>query len=345
MALEVSVVIPARDEASSIAGCIAALARQTVGAGLLEVIVVAAGEDDTAAAAQRASAGADFGRFEIVRLEHGNKNIALQVGCLRASAPVVVLLDADTNLADDAIAELGRTVREGPERAVHGAPLPRYDTWVSRYWELNRQLVKDLKFDGMLSGEFIAMRRDTILRIGGNVLFPRLRTVKGDFYLARVLTEHGCGIGYVPKARATTLTPWTFRGLARTMLRARRGAIALASRADALAQSALSAALVGGVPAALLVVSWSRALALLSLMPLVVYVTRLGWSIEMLRRRGIGDHRREVVPFLLLDLTGRAIKVWTLAERVSGRTPPLSFRGERPGEAGVVDPAPRAVTS
>ena len=341
MALDVSVIIPARDEAASIAACLAALTRQTVGAPTLEVIVVAAGTDDTAGVAQRASAGAGFGRFEVVRLEHGNKNVALQVGCPRASAPVVVMLDADTELATDAIAELVRAVSEGPERAVHGAPLPRYDTVVSRYWELNRQLVKDLRFDGTLSGEFVAMRRTTLLRIGGEVLFPQIRGAKADFFLAQMLEVHGCAIGYVPRARGTTLTPWTLRGLARTMLRSRRGALAITSRADALAQGALSAAVVGGVPAAVLVAPWSRILAAVCLLPLVVYVARLVSRVEALRRRGIGDHRRELPSFLLLDLLGRAIKIRTVGERLVGRQPPYTFRGERPGEARIPDSARR----
>src|SRR5438045_437366 len=68
VALEISIVIPARDEAASIGGCLAALARQTVAAARLHVIVVAAGEDDTAGAAARASAGLGFGRFEVVRI-------------------------------------------------------------------------------------------------------------------------------------------------------------------------------------------------------------------------------------------------------------------------------------
>src|SRR6185369_1314848 len=125
-------------------------------------IVVAAGRDDTAGAAERAASAADFGRFEVVRVARGNKNVALQAGCPRASAPIVILLDADTELAPDAVAELAHALGEGGERAVHGAPLPRFDTTVSRYWELNRKLRKDLRFDGTLSGEFVALRRATL---------------------------------------------------------------------------------------------------------------------------------------------------------------------------------------
>jgi glycosyltransferase involved in cell wall biosynthesis len=319
VSLAVSVVIPARAEARSIGACLGALARQTVGAPALEVIVVAAGADDTAGAVERAAAGAGFRRFKVVRLAEGNKNVALQAGCPRATAPVVVLLDGDTELEADAVEELARAVADGPERAVHGAPLPRFHTWVSRYWELNRQLTKDLAFDGSLSGKFVALRRMTLVRNDLRELFPAEHAVKGDAHLARALAARGCAPAYLARARGTTLTPWTLRGLARTMLRSRRAAIAQASLADASAQAALSAALVAGVPAALVAARWSGVLAAACVLPLVVYVARLVRNVEALRRSGIGDHRREIPAFLALDLLGRAIKVWVFVERVAGR--------------------------
>ncbi len=185
--MEVSVIVPARDEASVIGACLDALAAQSLGAPALEVIVVAAGEDDTAGAAALAAARARFGRFDVVRLAHGNKNAALQVGCARAAAPIVVLLDADTVLGTDTVEELASALRDGPERALHGAALPRFDTWVSRYWELNRMLVKELRFDGQLSGELIALRRATLAAHDLAALFPEAIGAKDDLYLGRAL--------------------------------------------------------------------------------------------------------------------------------------------------------------
>jgi len=187
MDVQVSVVIPARNEAPIIGECLQALSRQTIGATALEVVVVAAGEDDTAGTASRVGAALPFGRFEVLRLEAGNKNLALQRGCARADAPIIVLLDADTIVEPDAIAVLAHAVGEGPERAVHGAALPRHDTWVSRYWELNRRLVKDLRFDGYLSGELIAMRRATLAARELRTLFPESLGAKSDLYLGRAL--------------------------------------------------------------------------------------------------------------------------------------------------------------
>lgn len=332
MASQVSVVIPARDEAAEIGGCIAGLVRQSVGAGALEVIVVAAGEDDTGGAAERAAAGAGFGRFEVVRLERGNKNEALRDGCARATAPIVVLLDADTVLEPSAIAELARAVGDGPERAVHGAAMPRTDTWVSRYWELNRKLLKDLRFDGTLSGEVIALRRSTLVSHGLASLFPERRGGKDDLNLGRVLAARGCGIGYVAAARATTLVPWTLAILVTTMLRSRRGAIRLVPMPEAATQAAFSLLLVGSVPAAILAARSSVAVALLCLAPLAVYVGALASRVAALRRRGLGDHRRELPSFVVLDLLGRAIKVWAFAERLVGHEPPARYRGGRPDD-------------
>jgi hypothetical protein len=332
MALEVSVVIPARDEAETIGACLGALARQSIGARALEVVVVAAGEDDTTGMAERAAAGAGFGRLDVERLDDGNKNAALQMGCARVTAPIVVLLDADTELAPDAIAELARAVREGPERAVHGAATPCFDTWISRYWELNRKLLKDLRFDGTLSGEVVALRRSTLAAHDLAALFPTEISAKDDFYLGRVLAAGGCRIGYVRAARATTLVPWTFGVLTATMLRSRRAMIGLAPIGDATMQAALSVALVGGLPAAIVAARLSLAFAAACLAPVTVYACVVTRRVAALRRLGLGDYRREVPSFLLLDLLGRVIKVWSFVERAAGCKAPRGYRGGRPGE-------------
>ena len=332
MALEVSVVIPARNEAAAIGGCVAALARQSVGAAALEVIVVAAGEDETAGAAEGAARGAGFGRFEVVRLERGNKNVALRIGCARAATATVILLDADTELAADAVTELARAVRDGRAHAVHGAATPRYDTWVSRYWELNRQLVKDLRFDGTLSGEVIALRRETLDACSLQALFPELPGAKDDLALGIALRAHGYSIGYAPAARATTLVPWTLGVLGTTMLRSRRATMHLVPLADAARQAAWSAALVLGLPVALVAWRWSAVLAVAALVPLAVHVALLVRGIAALRRLGVGDHRRVLPSFVLLDLLGRAIKVGAFAERLLGRDARRAYRGGRPEE-------------
>lgn len=324
-----SVIIPARDEETALGGCLQALRRQTVGAERLHVVVVVAGTDHTGTVAARE--GADhFGRFEIVRLEAGNKNVALQAGCSRALAEVIVLLDADTEVQPDAIAVLLFVLAQQPGCVAHGAATPRIDTWISRYWELNRTLVKDLDFDGNLSGELVALPRAALPPADLSGLLPAEVSAEDDLHLGRRLQQRGWRIVYAPAARATTLVPWTVRGLMTTMLRSRRGLMRLLPFPDAAMQAAKSALLVGAVPAAVLVWHWSSALAALCIAPLIVHGIGCIRQVERARRIGLGDFRRELAAFIVLDLIGRGLKLWAFVERVAGRTQPVAFRGERP---------------
>jgi hypothetical protein len=328
--MDVSIVIPARNEAPLIGECVEALGHQTLGASTLEVIVVAAGEDDTAGAAARVAAGLPFGRFEVVPLASGGKNAALQRGCARATAPIIVLLDADTVVEPDAVAVLARAVRNGPERAVHGAALPRFDTRISRYWELNRRLVKELRFDGKLSGELVAMRRVSLTGHDPQALFPDTVGAKDDLHLGRALAARGCAIGYAREARAVTMVPWTLRALASTMLRSRRSLMTLLPPGRAFLEGTFSAALIGAAPAALMAAHWSPLVGVILLAPLAAHV---GLVVGRLAAVDVRGGWRDVACFLACDLLGRVFKFVAYLERVVGRHPPPTFRGERPDDA------------
>jgi len=327
--IAVSVIIPARNEENTIALCLRAFERQSIPAAALEVIVVVAGEDRTMEIAERDGTGR-FGRFELLRVDAGNKNVALQAGCARAQADAIVLVDADTELAGNALEEILGALRRNPSSVVHGAATPRYDTWVSRYWEFNRKLTKDLRFDGILSGEIVALARAALRTADLTTLFPADIGTKCDLHLGRVLRRHGWQITYVPAARATTYVPTTFRGLLRTMLRSRRGAMAVLPLAEAALQAAWAGLLLAALPATLLATHWSRKLAFVCAAPLVLHGAQLAWRVEALRRRGLGDYRRESLLYLGLDLIARGLKLWAFAERLAGRQPPATFRGERP---------------
>jgi len=71
-------------------------------------------------------------------------------------------------------------------------------------------------------------------------------------------------------------------------------------------------------------------LAAVCLAPLVSHIAVLASRLATLRRRGLGDHRRELPRLLVLDLLGRALKVLAFVERITGRDPPHTFRGQRP---------------
>jgi len=336
----VSVIVPARNEESTIGACLQALHRQSVGPERLEVIAVVAGEDRTAEIA-RAAGAAKFGRFELLALASGNKNVALRLGRAHAHGEVVVCVDADTELAPDAVAELLHALRAQPGSVAHGAAVPRIDTWVSRYWELNRKLVKDLHFDGKLSGEVMAFPQAALPSEDLPELFWEGAALKDDLYLGRVLQERGWRIVYAPRARATTLVPWTFHGLVATLRRSRRGAMRVLPLGEATLQAGKSAVLILGLPAFALLVRWSIALAILCGLPLALHVLTLAVRVERLRRRDLGDYRGDLPVYVGIDLLARALKLWAVIERVMGKGLSPTFRGERPAAALDVQPERR----
>jgi len=327
--LAASVIIPARDEETTIAGCLQALAQQTLGPERIEVIVVASGHDRTAEVAAAERSGR-FGGFEVIRLGEGNKNAALRAGCRRARTPVMVLLDADTELAPTAVGEMIAALGRQPDSVVHASLAPRRITWVSRYCELNRKLVKDLRFDGQLSGAVVALPRAALPPESLADLFPDRVGAADDLRLGRALQQRGWRIAYAPAAEATTLFPWTLRGLARSMLRNRRGVMAELPRSDGALQAARSAVLLASLLAALLGATRSAWLALVGAIPLLLHAAVLAWRVGMLRRRGLGDYRRGLPIYLGLDLLGRTLKLWAFVESVIGLQPPATFQGERP---------------
>jgi hypothetical protein len=328
----ISVVIPARNEEHTIGACLRALHGQSVGSARMEVIVVVAGDDRTGDVAVREGAG-QFGRFEIVRLTAGNKNAALQVGCARAQGAIVVLLDADTELAPDTVAELLRVVRQSSHTVAHGAMAPRITTWVSRYCELNRKLVKDLRFDGHLSGGVIALPRAALRPDDLPELFSDGVGAADDFRLTLALRQRGWHIAYAPAAVGKTLFPWTLRGVCVSMLRNRRGVMAALPFPDATLQAGKSALLVLALPAAVVTAPSSAGLAMLCLAPLLLHIGVLSWRVGALRHRGLGEYRAALPVLVMLDLLGRGLKLWAFVERLFGRRARLTFRGERPDTA------------
>jgi hopene-associated glycosyltransferase HpnB len=110
---QVTVLIPARDEAPFIGATLAALGSQ--GGGIAIVLIDDRSEDGTAEAARRAAP--DGCRLEIISgapLPPGwaGKMWALEQGRQRIATPLVLLLDADIELAPGALAALIKAKRE-----------------------------------------------------------------------------------------------------------------------------------------------------------------------------------------------------------------------------------------
>ena len=95
----VTVVIPVRNEAERLPGCLDALAAQDMASGEVEVLVVDGGSSDaTVAVARGLLAGRGWARAEVLHSAAGDRSSNLNCGLAAATAPVVVRVDARSRI-------------------------------------------------------------------------------------------------------------------------------------------------------------------------------------------------------------------------------------------------------
>ena len=183
-AVDVRVVIPARDEAAGIAGCVAALAGQAV-----EVVVVDDGSSDGTGAAA-ATAGAT-----VVRLEDEppagwlGKPRACLAGAEGARTEWLAFVDADVVLAPAALATMAAATRSTSTSIVGGLECRSF--WERLLLpELGLALTQEGFPPGFASGQCFLVRRDHYEAIGGHG-HPSVRgSVVDDRDLALALGGH-----------------------------------------------------------------------------------------------------------------------------------------------------------
>lgn len=213
----VTVIVPAYNEADTVADTIRSLQRQTVLPA--EIIVVDdASTDDTAAVA--AALG--------VRVLRPPQNTGSKAGAQTFALPyvrteLVLAIDADTTLEDDAIERL-LPVFDDPEMAsACGFVLPRR---VSSMWERGRYVeylyafsffkpIQDYYGAPLISsGCFSLYRVEALRALGG----WSTRTLAEDMDLTWSFYQAGWKVRFVPEAISYPLEPYDFR-LMRTQLK------------------------------------------------------------------------------------------------------------------------------
>ncbi len=132
-AAEVTVLMPARDEAAVIGRSLAALARQ--GAGLAVIVIDDGSSDDTAGIAARAGL-LDLTVIRAPALPAGwtGKLWALEQGRLAVATPYVLLLDADIALAPGLVATLLAKARREGLALVSLMAAPAMSGFWDRWW-------------------------------------------------------------------------------------------------------------------------------------------------------------------------------------------------------------------
>ncbi|HUN49242.1 MAG TPA: glycosyltransferase family 2 protein [Stellaceae bacterium] len=133
--MELSVVIPARNEAPNVAPLVAEIRRALDGRLDYEIVYVDDGSGDATAAEIRRLAG-EFARLRLIRHQAScGQSMAVRTGVKAAAAPWIATLDADgqNDPADiPRLWEIARAAPAAPPLLVAGHRQKRRDTWSKR---------------------------------------------------------------------------------------------------------------------------------------------------------------------------------------------------------------------
>ncbi|MET9231263.1 bifunctional polysaccharide deacetylase/glycosyltransferase family 2 protein [Lentzea sp. NPDC003310] len=216
----VSVVVPAYNEALTIAATVRSIAANDHLADV-EVIVVDDGSTDgTAGLAEEL----DLPGVTVIRQENQGKPAALNAGVREAAHDVLVLVDGDTIFEPDTIGQLVQPFADAGVGAVSGNAKVGNRQGLLGRWQhleycagsnLDRQILHALRCIPTVPGAVGAFRRAALTDVGG----VSDDTLAEDTDLTMAVTRAGWRVAYRPQARAWTEAPATVRGLFRQRYR------------------------------------------------------------------------------------------------------------------------------
>lgn len=212
---EITVLIPAHNEAGVIHRALRPLA-ELAAEGLVKVIVVANGcVDDTAAVARKICPQAT-----VLELGKASKVIAMNAGARLRRGQALVCLDADLELAPDALFDLVRPLLKGRAELACGRMVPVLDhssllvRAFYRGWALNPY------FDQGKAGGVVALSSEFARRA-----FPLRAFTSDDEMIARLADQDRRA--FVADATFKVFAPRTLGALIAIRKRSRRGTAAL----------------------------------------------------------------------------------------------------------------------
>lgn len=218
--LSVTLVIPAKDEAAWIGDTVRSIHAQSRRPD--EILVIDDGStDETGEIAQHLGA-------KVIRTPGtGSKGGAINFALPSITSDVIILVDADTRLHQDAIRYLMRDMETGMA-ATHGSVLPAIERGI---WAHGRMIEYALALRLMkkvqrvlgqlvvLSGCVLAIRTDVLRKAEGF----QARTMVEDLDLTWTLQTTGITVDYTPKAVAYPIEPETWAQYKGQMRRWTRG--------------------------------------------------------------------------------------------------------------------------
>jgi poly-beta-1,6-N-acetyl-D-glucosamine synthase len=198
----VSVLVPAWNERSTVERCIRSLC--LVDDGTFETVVAAGGPDGTYEAAVKACR--ELPRSTVIEQRPGGKNAALNDALRIARGEIIVILDADSEVASGWLPALVAPIGEAVV-ATTGRPLPYRSTFVTRVEQMEQVWARHVDGVTTLNGAgSIAIARSTINDLGG---FAEDVRVGVDWDLDARLAAADLGREYCAEAIVHTERPAT----------------------------------------------------------------------------------------------------------------------------------------
>jgi len=216
--LELTILVPAYNEAATIAETLRSLQNQTLAPRSI-VVIDDASTDDTAAIARALG-------VRVVRPDAntGSKAGAQNYGLSCIETPFAMAVDADTTLAPDAIEKLVAAFADPKIAAACGFVVPRT---VRTLWERGRYIeylfaftfykqVQDFYRKPLISSGCFSMYRTDVLRALGG--WPQ-RTLAEDMDLTWTLYQQGYGVRFVAAAECYPYEPHNYAFMSKQLRR------------------------------------------------------------------------------------------------------------------------------
>jgi cellulose synthase/poly-beta-1,6-N-acetylglucosamine synthase-like glycosyltransferase/peptidoglycan/xylan/chitin deacetylase (PgdA/CDA1 family) len=215
----VAVIVPAYNEAVGIEAAVRSLAASEYPS--FEIVVVDDGSDDgTAEIVEQLS----LEHVRLIRQENAGKSSALNTGISSTTAPVIVMVDGDTQfepttllrlvqpLADERVGAVSGNTKVGNRRGLLGRW--QHIEYVTGF-NLDRRMYEVLQCTPTVPGAIGAFRRDVLEEIGG----LSDDTLAEDTDLTLAIGRTGRLVMYADDARAWTEAPGTLSDLWRQRYR------------------------------------------------------------------------------------------------------------------------------
>jgi len=188
-----------------------------------EVIIVAGGEN-TLKVAKKYAETSQINIRVISQDSTEGKNKAILDGLKVCKGGIIVLLDADSSVHPGWLRELVTPLKEGKADFIQGYSLPMRETWISKFYTIEKSIMKNSSRRTLNGSDSIAFFKK-IVKDKESVFFNPDVKVGFDYYLSKILIREGYTIWFNDKAVLRTYRPDSLSSFIKTESRWAKGLV------------------------------------------------------------------------------------------------------------------------